>query len=98
MGARLLIDDLGIDTREQARRVLFIGDAPNDESLFRAHALSVGVANIKPHLGGLAHPPRWVCDAGHGAGFVEMADRVLRAREFAGASALPARAASENLL
>src|SRR3546814_13125801 len=30
MAARLLIDDLGIDTREQAQRVLFIGDAPND--------------------------------------------------------------------
>ncbi|MDN5863564.1 MAG: hypothetical protein L0H19_08960 [Salinisphaera sp.] len=90
MAARLLNDDLGIDAREQARRVLFIGDAPNDESLFRAHALSVGVANIKPHLGSLAHPPRWICDAGHGAGFVEMADRVLQARQLAAASALPA--------
>src|SRR3546814_8729556 len=47
MAAELLADDLGIDPQEQSRRVLFIGDAPNDESLFRACALSVGVANIK---------------------------------------------------
>lgn len=87
MATRLLVDDLGIDTREQAQRVLFIGDAPNDESLFRAHALSVGVANIKPYLSGLMHSPRWVCDASHGAGFVEMADRVLQARQQAAISA-----------
>jgi HAD superfamily hydrolase (TIGR01484 family) len=93
MATELLADDLGIDPREQSRRVLFIGDAPNDESLFRACALSVGVANIKPHLNSLTHPPRWVCDAGHGAGFVEMADRVLLARQLAGESMLEARLA-----
>src|SRR3546814_20444959 len=75
MAAELLADDLGIDPQEQSRRVLFIGDAPNDESLFRACALSVGVANIKPHLNNFAHHPRWVCDAGHGAGFVEKIGR-----------------------
>jgi HAD superfamily hydrolase (TIGR01484 family) len=90
MATELLADDLDIDPQEQSRRVLFIGDAPNDESLFRAYALSVGVANITPHLNSLTHPPRWVCDAGHGAGFVEMADRVLRARQFAGESILEA--------
>src|SRR3546814_18295886 len=93
MAAELLADDLGIDPQEQSRRVLFIGDAPNDESLFRACALSVGVANIKPHLNNFAHHPRWVCDAGHGAGFVEMADRVLQARQLAGESMLETRIA-----
>ncbi|MGB3289315.1 MAG: HAD-IIB family hydrolase [Burkholderiaceae bacterium] len=91
MAAQLLADDLAIDPDEQSRRVLFIGDAPNDESLFRAYALSVGVANIKHHLSKLAHPPRWICDAGHGAGFVEMADRVLQARQLVGKSVAPAR-------
>ena len=93
MATELLIDDLHIDPREQSRRVLFIGDAPNDESLFQAYALSVGVANIKPHLNSLAHPPRWVCDAGHGAGFVEMADRVLQARQSVGGQVREARPA-----
>src|SRR5690606_36552274 len=91
MATELLAEDLDIDPREQSRRVLFIGDAPNDESLFRAYALSVGVANIKPHLNSLSHPPRWICDAGHGAGFVEMADRVLQARQLAGAPVEQAR-------
>lgn len=81
MAVELLADDIGIDIGQQPQRVLFIGDAPNDEPLFRTCALSVGVANIAPHLGRLAHPPRWVCDAAHGEGFVEMANRLLQARK-----------------
>src|SRR3546814_10440631 len=50
MATEMLAEDLAIDPREQSRRVLFIGDAPNDESLFRAYALSECVANIKSHL------------------------------------------------
>lgn len=81
MAAQFLAEDMGIDPGEQPRRVLFIGDAPNDESLFNAYALSVGVANIRQHLDSLTHRPRWICDAGHGAGFVEMANQVLHARQ-----------------
>lgn len=80
MAARLLAEDLGLSVEAQARRVLFIGDAPNDESLFCAYPLSVGVANITPHLESLTHGPRWLCDAGHGEGFTEMAERLLAVR------------------
>ncbi|HET8789945.1 MAG TPA: HAD-IIB family hydrolase [Modicisalibacter sp.] len=81
MATRLLSEDLELSASAQARRVLFIGDAPNDESLFRAYPLSVGVANIKPHLETLAHGPRWLCDASHGEGFTEMANRLLTVRQ-----------------
>ncbi|SDL06149.1 hypothetical protein SAMN05661010_00873 [Modicisalibacter muralis] len=81
MAARLLSEDLELSASAQAQRVLFIGDAPNDESLFRAYPLSVGVANIKPHLETLAHGPRWLCDASHGEGFSEMANRLLAVRQ-----------------
>lgn len=77
MAQRLFCDDLELSTAAQAQRVLFIGDAPNDESLFRTYPLSVGVANIKRHLASMDQGPRWLCDASHGEGFVEMADRLL---------------------
>nr|WP_297456593.1 HAD-IIB family hydrolase [uncultured Halomonas sp.] len=80
MAASLLGEDMALSTEAQRQRVLFIGDAPNDESLFRTYPLSVGVANIKPHLETLAHRPRWLCDASHGEGFTEMANRLLAAR------------------
>lgn len=78
--AWLLGEDFGLSSAEQARRVLFIGDAPNDEPLFRAYPLSVGVANIRPHLEKLTHRPRWLCSASHHDGFAEMAERLLAAR------------------
>lgn len=80
MAVRLLSEDLALSPQAQSRRVLFIGDAPNDESLFRTFPISVGVANIQRHLDGLAHRPRWLCEASHGEGFVEMAKGVLAAR------------------
>lgn len=80
MATQLLENDYGLDAAARQRRVLFIGDAPNDESLFQAYPLSVGVANINPHLHRLEHKPRWLCDASHGDGFTEMADQILSIR------------------
>lgn len=81
MAVQLMAEDYHLDTDAQTRRVLFIGDAPNDEPLFRTYPLSVGVANISRHLESLAHKPRWLCDAGHGEGFTEMADHILAVRQ-----------------
>jgi len=80
MAAWVLEHDLGLSLAEQQRRVLFIGDAPNDAPLFARQPLSVGVANLAPHLDRLPQPPRWLCEAGHGEGFVEMAEHLLAAR------------------
>jgi hypothetical protein len=41
----------------------------------------VGVANVRQYLGRLRHPPRWITDGESGQGFVEMAARILDARE-----------------
>lgn len=58
---------------------LFIGDSPNDEPMFEAFALSVGVANLAKYLDRLKHPPTWLASHESGAGFCEMVDRVLKA-------------------
>ncbi len=80
MAALVLEQDFGLSAVEQRRRVLFIGDAPNDESLFRHYPASVGVANIAAHLKTMQAHPQWLCAASHGAGFVEMAERLLASR------------------
>ncbi len=59
---------------------LFIGDSPNDEPLFAAFDYTVGVANLSAYLDRLQHPPRWVTRQASGAGFAEMAARLVAAR------------------
>src|SRR5699024_418827 len=84
---QLLHGEFGLSSEGQQRRTLFIGDAPNDEAMFQSFALSVGVANLRPHLAQLAHRPRWLCDASHYDGFLAVADRLLAARQRCTASA-----------
>lgn len=59
---------------------LYIGDSPNDEPLFAAFPYTVGVANLAPYLETLVSPPRWMTLQESGAGFEEMAERLIRAR------------------
>ena len=61
-------------------RSAFIGDSPNDGSLFAAIPMSVGVANVRASLGKIATPPAYICDAECGAGFVEFATALIAAR------------------
>ncbi len=81
MALRLLQQWRGIDTRTAGQDWLFIGDAPNDRSMFASFPRSVGVANITPFLSDLgdARPAR-LTRASHGAGFEEMAALLLAAR------------------
>jgi HAD superfamily hydrolase (TIGR01484 family) len=56
---------------------LFIGDSPNDEPMFASFEYSVGVANLGRYLDRLKHPPRWITAGESGAGFAEMAQRLV---------------------
>jgi HAD superfamily hydrolase (TIGR01484 family) len=69
-----------MDRDEVHARVAFIGDSPNDASLFAAIPMSVGVANVRASLGKIATPPAYVCVADCGAGFVEFATAMIAAR------------------
>jgi HAD superfamily hydrolase (TIGR01484 family) len=58
---------------------VFIGDAPNDQTMFVQFANSVGVANISPHLkwGILDFPPKYITQLSHGAGFAELVRHLI---------------------
>ena len=77
MALRCLRECWGIEAAQAQAQWLFVGDAPNDASMFEAFPLSVGVANIGAALAALPVAPAWITTASHGAGFEELAARLL---------------------
>lgn len=80
MSIRVGRELLGLDTPALQQRSVFIGDAPNDECMFRDFPLSIGVANIHQHLAVMTHRPTAIASQPSGLGFVEMVDIWLRQR------------------
>lgn len=60
-------------------QILTVGDSPNDESLFdpQKFPLSVGVANVQEYLNHLTHHPTYITTAFEGAGFCELAQKLV---------------------
>lgn len=80
MSMRVGRELLGLDAPALQQRAVFIGDAPNDECMFRDFPLSIGVANIRKHLPAMTHQPAAIADQPSGLGFAEMADVWLQQR------------------
>ena len=82
MAAHFLLQRFGIDlaVADQNARCLFVGDSPNDEPMFEAFEISVGVANIVSFADQLKHPPRFVTGGTGAEGFGELASTILRLR------------------
>jgi HAD superfamily hydrolase (TIGR01484 family) len=79
MSKLYLADELGIPETALRERVLYIGDSPNDEPMFRELTLTVAVKNIEDYIFRLKHMPAFITEAPGGLGFAEMV-RVLRQR------------------
>ena len=75
MTRALFAERFAIDLETQRGRVVFIGDSPNDASLFAFFERSVGVANVE-RFPGLASPPKYVTRGESGEGFAELAARL----------------------
>jgi HAD superfamily hydrolase (TIGR01484 family) len=58
---------------------MFIGDSPNDESMFSSFVHTVGVANIEPFIDELKFAPTYVTRHSGGYGFAELAASVIEA-------------------
>lgn len=68
---------LGIDLAADIAHWVYVGDSTNDQVMFEHFTHSVGVANIARFAPQLRHLPRWVTRAERGAGFAEVARRLL---------------------
>jgi len=77
-GARWIVRELfGRDLDAEMDRWVYVGDSTNDQLMFQHFAHSVGVANIARFVPQLAHLPRYVTEGERGAGFAEVAQRIL---------------------
>jgi HAD superfamily hydrolase (TIGR01484 family) len=77
MAREMLKTEFSLDAEHEPTKLLLIGDSPNDEPMFRAFPLSVGVANIHEAGPRLKHWPAFVTPSRGAKGFVELADRLL---------------------
>jgi len=81
-GVRRYLSDRGRDLSEEAvrRAVLFAGDSPNDEPMFRELPHTVAVANIGEFLPRLAFPPAYITSQPSARGFAEAVAILLKKR------------------
>ncbi|CUB04616.1 HAD family hydrolase [Marinomonas fungiae] len=77
MTERVLREFFNVSAAVAKQQVLYVGDAPNDESMFAQFPLSVGVANIAKHLPALKHTPAFITESEGGGGFAELAEKLL---------------------
>jgi HAD superfamily hydrolase (TIGR01484 family) len=75
----LLARHFDLDPGTNAVSAVFVGDSPNDASMFAAFPKSVGVANVRKYAGRMTAEPKYVTHAAFGAGFAELAAHLLRA-------------------
>ncbi len=74
---------LGRELTREPDRWVYVGDSTNDQVMFQHLPLTVGVANIRRFVAQLTHLPRYITQGERGAGFAEVAARVLRQRRVA---------------
>jgi len=70
----------GRDLAVERERWLYVGDSTNDEAMFAAFPLSVGVANLLDFAARLRQWPAYITALDRGRGFVEVAEALLAAR------------------
>jgi hydroxymethylpyrimidine pyrophosphatase-like HAD family hydrolase len=80
MAKTLLSDVFGIGWEDAQKYVIYAGDSPNDEPMFAAFPLSVGVANIEAFAHRLKNRPSYITASHSGKGFAELAALLLRAK------------------
>ena len=77
-GARWIVRTLfGRDLDAEMGQWCYIGDSTNDQLMFQHFDNSFGVANIARFVPQLKHLPRYVTPGERGAGFIQLAERIL---------------------
>lgn len=80
-GARWIVRRLlGHDLELERERWVYVGDSTNDQLMFGHFPLSVGVANLMEFAAALTVWPAYITDGARGAGFAEIAQRLLAQR------------------
>lgn len=80
MAELFLAKALGFDPSLLDQELLYFGDSPNDEPMFRRFPLSCGVANVSAYAALLRSPPAYVTEESYGRGFAEGVTALLALR------------------
>ena len=78
MVERFLTSRFGWKAGEGDREVIFVGDSPNDEPMFKRFPLACAVANIRRYETLIEHLPAYVASKECGEGFAEIAETIIR--------------------
>ncbi len=77
MTRTLMRERFAVDLDARRAEYAFVGDSPNDSPLFGYFPHSIGVANVRQFGGRVDAWPAYVTRAAAGAGFAEVAERLL---------------------
>src|SRR6185312_11109639 len=77
----MLREDFGLDAQAERARIVFAGDSPNDQPMFEFFPNAVGVANVRDMADLMTHLPAWITPSRGSAGFAQLAEALLLARE-----------------
>ncbi|MEM7299694.1 MAG: HAD-IIB family hydrolase [Pseudomonadota bacterium] len=80
MARTFCADVLSMDIETKNERIVFVGDSPNDAPMFGYFRNACGVANVADFKGRIDAEPAWIASHRGGAGFVEIAERLIAAR------------------
>lgn len=83
MSRRFASDILGVDIDARKEDIVFVGDSPNDAPMFGFFPNACGVANVLRFKGELEAEPAYVTQKEGGFGFIEVAEKLIRARRSA---------------
>ncbi len=78
MARRFLCQEHQLSEADMQRQAFFVGDAPNDESMFAFFPRNAAVANIAPHLPQMQAHPTAITEQKSGLGFIELARHWLQ--------------------
>ena len=76
----MMRERFGIDLDAERDRCVFVGDSPNDAPMFAFFPNAVGVANVLDFRDRLDALPAWITPSRCGAGFAELARRLIDGR------------------
>ena len=74
---KILKESFGLNDAEIQNAAIFIGDSPNDSTMFGFFKNSVGVANVIDLINSIENPPKYITRNYSGNGFVELADLII---------------------
>jgi len=80
-GVKTFLKDLyNKELSELQNRIVFIGDSPNDEPMFKEIKNSIAVSNINVFLNDLEYPPLYITNQESSLGFAEAVNEILKKR------------------